>query len=71
MNRPSEIAEHPDYDLDATYLCSCIWSNLGTWEKETAKAISENREGDVSSLEVRAFSARFFSVVKTCGGMDL
>jgi hypothetical protein len=52
-------------------LCSCIWSNLGTWEKETATAISRGREGEVSSLNLRAFPSRFGGALRDCGGMDL
>ena len=52
-------------------LCSCIWGKLGTWEKEAAQAISQGREGEVSSLNLRVFSSQFGSAVRDCGGMDL
>jgi hypothetical protein len=52
-------------------LCSCIWSKLGTWEKQTSQAFVEGRESDVSYLYKRGFPARFGSAVKECGGMKM
>jgi hypothetical protein len=53
------------------HLCSCIWSKLGTWEKQTSQAFVEGRESDVSYLYKRAFPSRFGSAVKECGGMEM
>lgn len=52
-------------------LCSCIWSKLGTWEKETAQAISQGQEKEVSFLNLQAFPSRFGGAVRECGGMGL
>ena len=52
-------------------LCACIWSRLEGWEKETSRAISQGREGEVSALYLRAFSTRFGSALEHCGGMNL
>ena len=52
-------------------LCDCIWSNLNSMEKDIARAISTGRADGVSELNLRAFFARFGSVVERCGGMDL
>ena len=63
-------ASNPSKD-DVSQLCACIWENLGSWEREVAKAATEGREGDISDLHMRAFPSRFGSAVEKCGGMDL
>ena len=52
-------------------LCECIWENLGQWEREIAKKISQGKESDLSKRQKRAFPSRFGSAVKKCGGMNL
>jgi hypothetical protein len=52
-------------------LCACIWENLKGLEKDTARALAEKRTGEVSALNMRAFSSRFGSRLKECGGMEL
>jgi hypothetical protein len=58
-------------EAEVQRLCACIWEKLNGWEKDTARAIAEGREGDVSALNMRAFPSRFGSAIKECGGMDL
>ena len=58
-------------DEQVAELCDCIWNNLGGWEKESSRAISEGRETDVSALNMAAFPSRFGRAVQNCGGMDL
>ena len=58
-------------DTQVATLCSCIWENLGDWEKETAQAYAEGREPDVSALKKRAFPYRFGRALQRCDGMDL
>jgi hypothetical protein len=52
-------------------LCSCIWSNLGKWERETSEKISQGKQSEVSALNMRAFPARFGKAIEECGGMEL
>jgi len=64
------------YDSDpseeeVSTLCNCIWEKLGDWEKETAKAIFEGRESDVSALNMHAFPSRFGGAIEKCGGMNM
>lgn len=52
-------------------LCTCIWDNLGSWERDVAQAASENRENEISELHLRAFPSRFGEALRQCGGMNL
>lgn len=52
-------------------LCSCIWQNIGQWAQDDATKLSQGRESGVSSLDMRAFTARFGGTLKQCGGMKL
>jgi len=58
-------------EAEVQRLCACIWANLKSWEKDTARAIAEKRMEDISALNMRAFPSRFGSRLKECGGMDL
>jgi hypothetical protein len=61
---------NPTKSQEAT-LCGCIWENLGSWERKTSERIAAGKESEVSQLHLRAFPARFGSVVEKCGGMKL
>lgn len=52
-------------------LCSCIWQNLGSWEREASAKIARGREAEVSQMHLRAFPTRFGSALEKCGGMRL
>jgi hypothetical protein len=52
-------------------LCSCVWERLGRWERRTAQQLSQGKESEVSSLNMRAFPYRFGAAVEACGGMKL
>ena len=52
-------------------LCACLSTKLVGWEKETAQAIAQRREADVSALNMAAFPTRFGVRIRDCGGMDL
>lgn len=54
-----------------TQLCSCVWENLGSWERDVARAASEGREKDISDLHLRAFPSRFGDAIRMCDGMKL
>jgi hypothetical protein len=56
---------------EVTRLCTCIWDKLGTWEKRTAQALSENREAEIPKIDALAFPGRFGSALRGCGGMSL
>jgi hypothetical protein len=58
-------------DAEVGALCSCIWENLGTWERETATLIAGHKESEVSALNMAAFPARFGSAIEKCGGTKL
>lgn len=61
---------NPTKTQEAT-LCTCIWENLGSWERRASEKITIGKESEVSQLHLRAFPARFGSTVKKCGGMKL
>lgn len=52
-------------------LCTCIWQNLGGWERDVSTKIAKGRESEVSQIHLRAFPARFGSALEKCGGMKL
>lgn len=52
-------------------LCSCIWQNLGSWERRTSEKIVQGKESEVSWLHRRGFPSRFGKAVEKCGGMKL
>lgn len=52
-------------------LCTCIWQNLGGWEREVSEKIAKRQEREVSQMHMRAFPARFGSAIEKCGGMKL
>jgi hypothetical protein len=52
-------------------LCTCIWQNLGSWEREVSTKIANGHEKDVSALQMRAFPSRFGRALEKCGGMKL
>lgn len=52
-------------------LCTCIWENLGSWERQTSEKIVAGKESEISQLYLRAFPARFGKAVEKCGGMKL
>lgn len=52
-------------------LCTCVWERLGSWERRTAEQIARGRESEASSLNLRAFPARFGAAIDECGGMNL
>jgi hypothetical protein len=52
-------------------LCSCIWSNLGAWERRASEKMSQGNGAEVSFLDRTAFPSRFGRAIKQCGGMDL
>jgi hypothetical protein len=58
-------------EAEVVKLCACIWDNFGEWEKAAARAYSEGRSADVSSIHAQAFPSRFGRALKDCGGMDL
>jgi hypothetical protein len=59
---------HPS-DGDVQRLCACISGKLTGWESDTARAIAEGRERDVSKLNMAAFPDRFGKRIQECGGM--
>jgi hypothetical protein len=66
------LGEHsnPTKDQEAT-LCSCIWSNLGTWERRASEKMAQGKDAEVSWLDRTAFPSRFGQAIKKCGGMNL
>lgn len=52
-------------------LCTCIWQNLGSWEREASKKIAQGKQSEVSEMHMRAFMPRFGSALEKCGGMKL
>lgn len=56
---------------DVESLCRCIWELMSDWERNTAIAYAEGREGDVSEADRRSFPARFSGRVRECAGMGL
>jgi len=52
-------------------LCTCIWENLGSWERRASEKIAAGKEDEVSWMHKRAFPARFGAAVEKCGGMKL
>lgn len=51
-------------------LCKCIWSNFpaGGWERDVSRKL---RQGKDAGWRTRAFSSRFGSKFKKCGGYSL
>jgi hypothetical protein len=64
------LDSHPS-KAQVTNLCTCVWSRLGSWEKDAARALSQGRDDEVSSLNKAAFPSRFGDAIRACGGMDL
>jgi hypothetical protein len=66
------LGEHsnPNKDQEAI-LCSCIWNNLGTWERRASEKMAQGKDAEVSLLDRTAFPSRFGQAIKQCGGMDL
>lgn len=52
-------------------LCACIWENLGSSERETARLIAEKNEAKISSVNMAAFPTRFGAALEKCGGTKL
>jgi hypothetical protein len=52
-------------------LCGCVWSRLGSWERRTSESIAQEKQSEVSELNMRAFPARFGKAIEECGGMKL
>lgn len=76
---PSFICEQPlpEFTLSATAnpsdaelseLCTCIDRKLSDTDKLVSKAISENRESELSSQDIQTFVPRFGSAIHSCGG---
>ncbi len=51
-------------------LCKCVWENLGKWERDVSVKLSQGRESEISEIYIKAFSSRFGSAIKKCGGMN-
>jgi len=66
------LSEHsnPSKEQEAT-LCSCIWKNLGSWERRASSKIAEGKEAEISWLDKTAFPSRIGKEIRECGGMDL
>ena len=47
-------------------ICSCVWDNLGSWERRTSQALVEGRDDDVTALNRAAFPARFGEAARRC-----
>ena len=58
-------------DTEVSELCSCIYENLGDWERETAQLISEGKDDQISFMNKGGFGPRFGAAIEKCGGMEL
>lgn len=61
---------NPTKDQESA-LCTCIWNNLGRWERETSEKIAQGKESEISWLNKHGFPDRFGSALEKCGGMKL
>lgn len=55
-------------DAELSQLCSCIDGRLSDTEKSVSKAISENRESEISPQDIQTFVLRFGTAIQGCGG---
>ena len=52
-------------------LCRCIWELMSDWERNTAIAYVEGRDGDIPEADRRSFPGRFSGRVRECAAMGL
>jgi hypothetical protein len=62
--------ENPTKDQE-TALCTCIWNNLGAWERRTSEQMAQGKESEISWLDKTGFPSRFGKALEKCGGMNL
>jgi len=55
-------------DAELSELCACIDGKLSDTDKSVSKAISENRESEISSQDIQTFVPRFGATIQSCGG---
>jgi len=66
------LGEHSNPTKDQeTALCTCVWNNLGTWERRTSEKMAQGKEAEISGLDENAFPARLGKAIEKCGGMNL
>ena len=52
-------------------LCTCIWSKLVGWEKETAEKLSHSKKDEINAVHMAGFPAIFGKRISQCGGEKL